>query len=178
MSNIIFFIILLSTLGGFSYILYKQNLLIKSLPQVQVQDTQSLQVAQQTLTNQLREQHQQVKKRIDEMPEDLIKSLTGNINTHKGKLGELIGYLSLKAEYDRIIPLGNIVDFICIKFPTDTEEGYVDFIDIKTGDSARLNKDQRSLKLLLANKLINFKTVKIDSSEGLPDVSTSTDKQS
>jgi predicted Holliday junction resolvase-like endonuclease len=128
------------------------------------------------IASQLREQHIQTQKRINDMPEDLMKTLIGTLNTHKGKLGELVGYLSLKAEYDRIIPLGNIVDFVGIKFPTESSPGYVDFIDIKTGDAARLNKDQKALRSLLTNKLINFKTIKIDSSEGLPDVGTDTDK--
>lgn len=101
------------------------------------------------------------------LPEQITQSITGTANTHKGKLGELIGYLQIKAEYDRIIPLGTIVDFMAIKFPTDTNPGYIDLIDIKTGQSARLSQDQRKLKELIEAKQINFKTIKIDNVEGL-----------
>lgn len=100
---------------------------------------------------------------ISEMPDKILKSITSSTNTKKGALGELIGYLELRASYDRIIPLGNIVDFIGIKFKTKDEEGCVDFIDIKTGKSARLSKDQKELQFLIENKSINFLKIKVES---------------
>ena len=100
---------------------------------------------------------------ITEMPEKILKSINSSTNVKKGALGELIGYLELRASYDRIIPLGNIVDFIGIKFNSDDEEGYIDFIDIKTGKSARLSKEQKSLQRLIERRKINFVKVKVES---------------
>ena len=110
-----------------------------------------------------------VKAHIDDhmkkLPGFILNSITGSGNAEKGKLGELIGYLSMKAEYDRIIPLGNITDFVALKFPTKDSEGYVHFIDIKTGKNAKLTPDQRKLKALLDAKAISFRTIKIDDIE-------------
>jgi predicted Holliday junction resolvase-like endonuclease len=117
-------------------------------------------------TTEIRRDLEEMKRSI---PEFVLQSLTGTANTQKGKLGEIIGYLSLKAEYDRIIPLGTIVDFLAIKFPSDENPGYIDLIDIKTGKSARLSPDQRKLRDLVKEKKINFKTIKIDSVDGLRD---------
>ena len=100
---------------------------------------------------------------ISEIPDKVLKSINSSTNVKKGALGELIGYLELKAKYDRIIPLGNIVDFVGIKFKSADEEGYVDFIDVKTGKSARLSKDQKALQDLIINKNINFIKVKVES---------------
>ncbi len=104
---------------------------------------------------------------IAKIPTEVITSVTNTTNTHKGKLGELVGYISIKAEYDRIIPLGNIVDIVGIKFPTSTDPGRVDFIDIKTGKEARLSLEQRNLKKVLMAKHVSFRTVRIDDIEGL-----------
>lgn len=93
---------------------------------------------------------------IDALPSQLLTSITNTSNTHKGKLGELIGYISIKGEYDRLIPLGNIVDFVGISFGTSTSPGKISFIDIKTGKHARLNADQRSLRNLIKDKKIEF----------------------
>jgi predicted Holliday junction resolvase-like endonuclease len=57
------------------------------------------------------------------------------------------------------------VDFICIKFPKDGEEGYVDFIDIKTGDASRLNKDQSNLKELIDKHKIRFIKMKVSGAD-------------
>lgn len=99
---------------------------------------------------------------LDEMPNKMLQTIIGSTNTHKGALGELIGYIQLRASYDRIIPLGNIVDFIALKFPSDNEAGHIDFIDIKTGDKSRLSKDQRSLQKLIEEKKINFIKLKVE----------------
>ena len=103
-----------------------------------------------------------LEKKLDLLPNKVLQSITSSANVHKGSLGELIGYIQLHASYDRLIPLGNIVDFVCIKFPTDNEEGHVDFIDIKTGKSARLNKDQKALQTLIKEKKINFIKLKVE----------------
>lgn len=102
-------------------------------------------------------------KTIADIPDKVLKSITSSTNTKKGALGELIGYLEMKASYDRIIPLGNIVDFIGIKFDGPEGKGHIDFIDVKTGKSARLSKDQRALQQLIVDKHINFVKVKVES---------------
>lgn len=105
---------------------------------------------------------------LDELPHKVLQSVQSSANVHKGALGELIGYMKLHAEYDRIIPLNNIVDFICIKLPSKDVEGYIDFVDVKTGDKARLSKDQRALQALIKEKKINFVKLKIQTSTGVP----------
>lgn len=99
---------------------------------------------------------------IRDQPSKILQSIVNSSNTHKGALGELIGYIELRAAYDRIIPISNICDFICIKLPSDIEEGCIDFVDIKTGHKARLSKDQRALRKLIEDKKINFCTIKIE----------------
>lgn len=95
------------------------------------------------------------------LPSKVLQSIQSSTNTHKGALGELIGYIELRASYDRIIPLGNIVDFVCVRFPTEDDEGCIDFIDVKTGAYSRLSKDQRLLQKLIQEKRINFKKLKV-----------------
>lgn len=99
-------------------------------------------------------------KLIEGVPNKVLQSIVSSSNNMKGNLGELMGFLKLKAEYDRVIPLGNIVDFIGIKLPKDGKEGQIDFIDIKT-DKAKLSKDQSQLKKLIAEKRINFVKISI-----------------
>ena len=99
---------------------------------------------------------------MERIPNKVLQSITSSSNTQKGALGELIGYLQLRASYDRIIPLGNIVDFICISFPDSSDAGHVDFIDIKTGNRCRLSKDQRALQKLIEDKRINFIKLKVE----------------
>lgn len=109
---------------------------------------------------------QPLEQAIANIPNKVLHSIQSSTNTKKGALGELIGYIELEAQYDRIIPLGNIVDFICIKLPDISkqgmspngimEEGCIDFVEIKTGKSSRLSKDQRLLQQLIKDKKINF----------------------
>jgi hypothetical protein len=108
---------------------------------------------------------QPLHKHMDEIPGKILTSITNSTNTYKGALGELIGYIQLRASYDRIIPLGSIVDFIGIKFPSDNHPGCIDFIDVKTGHKARLSKDQRSLQQLIKDKKINFCKIKVEASD-------------
>jgi predicted Holliday junction resolvase-like endonuclease len=177
---LISFIALASIGGGFLFYRFRVWLTnrlnsMQSILTLQQEPKVTVNVDTQPIFSEFKHYSAQVKQELNALPEDILRSLTGSANTHKGKLGELIGYISLKAEYDKIIPLGSIVDFMCISFPTDTNEGTVDFIDIKTGDSARLNKDQRALKNLITGKKIKFKTIKIDTIDGMPDDGSSTD---
>ena len=92
---------------------------------------------------------------IDALPNKVLQSITSSTNTHKGAVGEMIGYLKLHATYDRIIPLSDIADFLCIRFATETDPGCVHFIDIKTG-KARLSAEQREMKKLIQDKKVDF----------------------
>jgi len=92
---------------------------------------------------------------IDGLPNKVLQSITSSANTHKGALGELIGYTKLHATYDRVIPLSDIADFLCIRFSTTEEDGCMDFIDIKTG-KARLSTEQREMRKLIQEKKVNF----------------------
>ncbi len=99
---------------------------------------------------------------MDQIPGKVLQAVISSTNNQKGNLGELIGYLKLHAAYDRIIPLGNIVDFICISLGKDGKPGHIDFVDIKTGPSAKLSKDQVQLKKLIEEKKINFVKLKVE----------------
>ena len=99
------------------------------------------------------------------VPNKVLTSIQNATNTEKGKVAEYIGYLQLNAQYDRIVPLGNIVDFMCVKFPEKGSPGQVDFIDIKTGKSSRLSRDQRNLQRLIEERRIGFKKVQITTTD-------------
>jgi predicted Holliday junction resolvase-like endonuclease len=105
-----------------------------------------------------------IHKALDQVPQRVLTAVTSSTNNLKGNLGELIGFLKLNAQYDRVIPLGNIVDFICISLPKDGKPGHIDFVDIKTGGSAKLSRDQVQLKKLIEEKKINFIKFKIEAS--------------
>jgi len=114
-----------------------------------------------TLTN---ERIKQLEYKVNDIPRQVMESINGTISFQKGKLAELAAYMNLRGAYDKVIPLNNIVDFICIRFPKDADPGTVDFIDIKNGKSARLSDDQKKLSVLIHNQHINFLKVKIDTS--------------
>jgi predicted Holliday junction resolvase-like endonuclease len=96
-------------------------------------------------------------------PGKTLQTIQGSVNNTTGKLGEMIQLLELQATYDRLMVIGDIVDFIGIKFATETEPAHIDFIDIKTGKKAALSSDQRKLRDLIKNNpaCITFKTVKV-----------------
>ena len=108
--------------------------------------------------------------KMADLPNKVLQSITSSANTHKCALGELIGYINLRSSYDRIIPLGSIVDFMCIRFPEGEDKGYIDFIDVKTGNRSRLSKDQKGLQKLIEEKRINFVKLKVDTThnENIP----------
>lgn len=101
---------------------------------------------------------------LDLIPNKVLNAIKSSNNNHKGDFGEFVGFLKLKAEYDRVIPFGNITDFICISFPKEDKEGKIVFVDIKTGN-AKLSKDQTMLKNIIKNKQIEFIKYHIDVSD-------------
>ncbi len=103
-----------------------------------------------------------LKLQLDKIPTKVLESITSSGNNYKGKLAELIGYMKLNAQYDKVISFGDITDFIGIRFATNTDKGSIDFIDIKNGPHAKLTKDQSKFKKLIEDKRINFVKVRVD----------------
>ena len=100
---------------------------------------------------------------LETLPNRVLQSITSSGNQLKGSLGELVTLLKLQANYDRLIPLNNIVDYIGISLPKADQEGYMHFIDCKTG-KAKLSHDQYLLKQIIEKQQIKFikASVKLD----------------
>lgn len=103
-----------------------------------------------------------------DLPVRVLRTIQGNTATMKGELAEHIAYLKLHSHYDRLIALGSVVDFIGIKFDKDreSEDGHIDFIDIKTGKHSRLSQEQMRTKRLVEGGRTNFLKVKITTDPG------------
>ena len=86
---------------------------------------------------------------LEELPHDVLASITRSLGTRTGKLNELLATLEL-TKYDRLFYLGDPVDFVGVKYG----EG-VDFIEVKTG-KARLTEDEKKLKELIDAKMVNY----------------------
>jgi len=86
---------------------------------------------------------------LEDLPHDLLESITRSLGRRTGKLNELLATFEL-TQYDRLFYLGEPIDFVGIKYG----EG-VDFIEVKTG-KARLTEDERELKDLIDGKMVNY----------------------
>ena len=86
---------------------------------------------------------------LEDLPHDLLESITRSLGKRTGKLNELLATFEL-TQYDRLFYLGEPIDFVGVKYG----EG-VDFIEVKTG-RARLTEDERRLKDLIDSKLVNY----------------------
>ena len=86
---------------------------------------------------------------LDDLPHDLLESITRSLGKRTGKLNELLATFEL-TQYDRLFYLGEPIDFVGVKYG----EG-VDFIEVKTG-KARLTEDEKKLKDLIDSKLVNY----------------------
>ena len=86
---------------------------------------------------------------LDELPHDVLESITRSQGARSGKLHELLATLEL-TKYDRLFYLGEPVDFVGVKYG----EG-IDFIEVKSGRS-RLSDDERKLKELIDTKMVNY----------------------
>ena len=100
---------------------------------------------------------------IRQLPAKILHAVQGSTANIKGAVAEHISYLKLASQYDRLVPLGSIVDFIGINFDSSRtkEDGRVDFIDIKTGKYSRLTQEQAKLKKLILGGRVAFLKVKI-----------------
>ncbi len=143
----------------FTYFLLKRNEYLWH--QIQELDSRSL----QNLSPIVECNHKDMIASLDNIPSKVLESITGSISQSKGKLAELIAYINLKANYDRVIPLGSIVDFIMIQFPKGDLPGKLVFADIKNGSSARLSADQKMLKKIIDSHNIEFIKIKIATEE-------------
>ena len=86
---------------------------------------------------------------LEDLPHELLASITHSLGTRTGKLNELLATLEL-TKYDRLFYLGDPVDFVGVKYG----EG-IDFIEVKTGKT-RLSEDEKKLKDLIDLKLVNY----------------------
>jgi len=86
---------------------------------------------------------------LDDLPHDLLESITRSLGRRTGKLNELLATFEL-TQYDRLFYLGEPIDFVGVKYG----EG-MDFIEVKTG-KARLTEDEKRLKELIDTKLVNY----------------------
>ena len=86
---------------------------------------------------------------LEDMPRDVLTSITRSQGTRSGKLNELLATLEL-TKYDRLFYLGDPIDFVGIKY----DEG-IDFIEVKTG-RARFTEDELKLKDLIECKMVNY----------------------
>jgi len=86
---------------------------------------------------------------LDDLPHDLLQSITRSLGKRTGKLNELLATFEL-TQYDRLFYLGEPIDFVGVKYG----EG-VDFIEVKTG-KAGLTPAERELKDLIETKRVNY----------------------
>lgn len=99
-------------------------------------------------------------RKVDTLPLRILQTIQGSINPQKGKVAELLTYAQLRLDYDRIIPLGQPIDFIGIK-----NNERIDFIEVKSGESFVLTEEEKHIKKLIASGLINFRLIKITEAE-------------
>lgn len=97
---------------------------------------------------------------IQDLPTKVLQVIQGSINPQKGRMAELLTYAELRYDYDRIIPLGQPVDFIGIK-----NNERIDFIEVKSGMNHILTDEEKHIKNLITAGRVNFKLIKISEEE-------------
>ena len=91
----------------------------------------------------------EIQETLEDLPHDLLESITRSLGKRTGKLNELMATFEL-TQYDRLFYLGEPIDFVGVKYG----EG-IDFIEVKTGKS-RLTEDEKKLKDLIDAKMVNY----------------------
>ena len=86
---------------------------------------------------------------LDDLPHDVLESITRSLGRRTGKLNELLATFEL-TQYDRLFYLGEPIDFVGVKYGVG-----IDFIEVKTG-KASLSPAERELKDLIESKLVNY----------------------
>jgi hypothetical protein len=99
-------------------------------------------------------------KQVDNLPVRVLQTIQGSINPQKGKMAELLTYAELRYDYDRIIPLGQPIDFIGIK-----NNVRIDFIEVKSGSTHILTEEEKHIKNLIADGKVNFRLIKVQEDE-------------
>lgn len=99
-------------------------------------------------------------KKVDSLPLRVLQTIQGSINPQKGKMAELLTYAELRYDYDRIIPLGWPIDFIGIR-----NNDRIDFIEVKSGNSALLTEEEKHIKNLIASGNVHFRLIKVTEDE-------------
>lgn len=102
----------------------------------------------------------EVYKSIQDLPNKVLQAIQGSINPQKGKMAELLTYAELRYDYDRIIPLGQPVDFIGIK-----NGERVDFIEVKSGSSYELSEEEKHIHQLISLGKVHFRVIKVSEEE-------------
>lgn len=95
-------------------------------------------------------------KGVQELPNKVLQVLQGSINPQKGRMAELLTYAELRYDYDRIIPLGQPIDFIGIK-----NDERIDFIEVKSGQFHVLTEEEKHIKNLILHGRVNFRLIKV-----------------
>ena len=91
----------------------------------------------------------QVLEILEDLPGDLLQSITRSLGKRTGKLNELMATFEL-TKYDRLFYLGDPIDFVGIKY----DEG-IDFIEVKTS-RFRLTEDEKKLRELIEDGRVNY----------------------
>ena len=91
----------------------------------------------------------EIQEMLEDLPHDVLESITRSLGQRTGKLNELLTTFEL-THYDRLFYLGEPIDFVGVKYG----EG-VDFIEVKTG-KARLTEDEKKLKELIDARMVNY----------------------
>ncbi len=97
---------------------------------------------------------------VQELPVKILQTIQGSINPQKGKMAELLTYAELRYDYDRIVPLGWPIDFIGIK-----NNDRIDFIEVKSGDSALLTEEEKHIKNLIQSGRVSFRLIRVREEE-------------
>ena len=97
---------------------------------------------------------------VQDLPTKVLQVIQGSINPQKGRMAELLTYAELRFDYDRIIPLGQPIDFIGIK-----NNERIDFIEVKSGLNYILTDEEKHIKNLIAAGRINFRLIKVTDQE-------------
>ena len=99
-------------------------------------------------------------KGVQDLPGRVLQVIQGSINPQKGRMAELLTYAELRYDYDRIIPLGQPIDFIGIK-----NNERIDFIEVKSGETHILTMEEKHIKNLITQGRVNFRLIKVTEEE-------------
>ena len=97
---------------------------------------------------------------VQDVPTRVLQVIRGSINPQKGRMAELLTYAELRYDYDRIIPLGQPIDFIGIK-----NNERIDFIEVKSGINHILTEEEKHIKNLIIQGRVNFRLIKVTEEE-------------